>query len=117
MPTRTAHVTWKGPVLEGTGTIKFGSGTLEQSYSFETRFEDKPDTNPEELIGGAHAGCFSMALSKALGDAGHTPERIRTDADVSIEKANGGFEISGTGGTGEGRLSCIEGARWNPDLA
>ncbi|MDU9409148.1 OsmC family protein [Pseudomonas sp. zfem001] len=92
---KTASAHWQGGIKDGKGTISTESGALQESpYGFNTRFEDKPGTNPEELIGAAHAGCFSMALSKELGDAGMTAESIDTKAQVTLEKVEGGFEIS-----------------------
>ena len=94
MPLRKAEAVWEGSLKEGDGRVKLGSGAYEGAYSFATRFEDKPGTNPEELIAAAHAGCFSMALSAGLGKAGFTPTRIRTTADVSLEKVGEGFKIT-----------------------
>jgi osmotically inducible protein OsmC len=92
---KTASAHWQGGIKDGKGTISTQSGALKDSpYGFNTRFEDKPGTNPEELIGAAHAGCFSMALSKELGDAGMTAESIETTAQVTLDKVEGGFEIS-----------------------
>lgn len=92
---KTASAHWQGGIRDGKGTISTESGVLKDSpYGFNTRFEGKPGTNPEELIGAAHAGCFSMALSKELGDAGMTAESIDTKAQVTLEKVEGGFEIS-----------------------
>nr|WP_024310108.1 OsmC family protein [Pseudomonas sp. P818] len=92
---KTASAHWQGGIKDGKGTISTQSGALKDSpYGFNTRFEDKPGTNPEELIGAAHAGCFSMALSKELGEAGMTAESIETTAQVSLDKVDGGFEIS-----------------------
>lgn len=92
---KTASAHWQGGIKDGKGSISTESGVLKDSpYGFNTRFEDKPGTNPEELIGAAHAGCFSMALSKELGDAGMTAESIDTKAQVTLEKVEGGFEIS-----------------------
>ncbi len=93
MPTRSAEAEWKGAVKDGAGTVKLGSGSFEGQYSFKTRFENGAGTNPEELIGAAHAGCFSMALSAQLGGAGFTPARIHTKASVHLEKVEGGFAI------------------------
>ena len=93
MPTRSAEAEWKGALKDGAGKIKLGSGAFEGQYSFKTRFEDGAGTNPEELIGAAHAGCFSMALSAQLGGAGFTPTRIHTKAKVHLEKVEGGFAI------------------------
>ena len=94
MPTRSAEAEWKGALRDGAGKIKLGSGAFEGQYSFKTRFEDGAGTNPEELLGAAHAGCFSMALSAQLGAAGFTPTRIHTTAKVHLEKAEGGFAIT-----------------------
>ncbi len=89
----SAH--WEGPIKEGKGTVSTESGALsEQPYGFNTRFEGKTGTNPEELLGGAHAACFSMALSLMLGNAGHTPKSIDTTATVSLDKAGEGFKIT-----------------------
>ena len=91
---RTASAEWKGNLKEGKGTISTSSGILKETqYGFGTRFENGPGTNPEELIGAAHAGCFSMALSAELGKAGLTPDRIATTATVSLEKQDAGFAI------------------------
>lgn len=85
---------WKGSIKEGGGTISTETGVLDEApYGFKARFEDGPGTNPEELVGAAHAGCFSMALSLILGEAGFTPERIDTRATVTLVKAGDGFEI------------------------
>ncbi len=86
---------WEGDIKNGKGYISSESGALkDQPYGFNTRFEGKPGTNPEELIGAAHSACFSMALSLMLGEAGHTPESIDTVADVSLDKVDGGFAIT-----------------------
>jgi len=80
---------------EGTGTLSTGSGALvEKPYSFKTRFEGEQGTNPEELIGAAHAGCFSMAFSMILGMAGFTPKKIATRATITLEPKDGGFAIT-----------------------
>ena len=86
---------WKGTIKEGGGTISTETGVLRDApYGFKARFESGPGTNPEELIGAAHAGCFSMAFSLMLGNAGLTAERIATEAAVSLEKVGEGFEIT-----------------------
>jgi len=92
---RKASARWEGPLREGRGTIKLGSGAFEGAYSFGTRFEGSPGTNPEELLGGAHAGCFSMALSLMLTKAGHPPTTIETTATVHLDKVGEGFGITG----------------------
>lgn len=92
---RNASAVWNGGLKDGKGTISTDSGVLaDAQYSFSTRFEDGIGTNPEELIAAAHAGCFSMALSGQLGQAGLTAESIRTTASVSLEKTDGGFAIT-----------------------
>ena len=94
MAKRTASAVWEGTLREGKGTVKLGSGAFEGNYSFASRFEDGVGTNPEELIGAAHAGCFSMALVAGLTKAGHNPTRISTNAQVSLEKVGEGFKIT-----------------------
>jgi lipoyl-dependent peroxiredoxin len=94
MAVRTADAQWEGSLQEGTGTMRLGSGAFEGRYSFASRFEDGPGTNPEELIGAAHAGCFSMALSGGLSRAGHPPTRVHTTARVHIERGDAGFSIT-----------------------
>lgn len=90
-----ASAVWKGSLKEGSGTLSTGSGALSaKPYSFRTRFEGEPGTNPEELIGAAHAGCFSMAFSMILGLAGLTPEKIETEATVTLEKVGDSFSIT-----------------------
>jgi osmotically inducible protein OsmC len=94
MPTRTADAVWSGPMPGGEGTMKMASGAWEGPYSFSSRFEEGQGTNPEELIGAAHAGCFSMAFAGNLGRAGHEPERVATSARVHIDKDGDGFTIT-----------------------
>jgi lipoyl-dependent peroxiredoxin len=89
MATRNAKATWRGNLQEGEGTMGLGSGAFEGPYSFKTRFEDEPGTNPEELIAAAEAGCFTMALSAALSEAGHTPESVETEAKVTLRNVDG----------------------------
>jgi osmotically inducible protein OsmC len=86
MAVRTSSAEWKGSLKEGSGRMKLGSGAWEGPYSFSSRFESGKGTNPEELIGAAHAGCFSMFLSALLTDAGHPPTRITTTATVHLEE-------------------------------
>ena len=86
---------WEGDIKGGKGTVSTESGVLnQQPYGFNTRFEGVKGTNPEELIGAAHAACFSMALSLMLGEAGYTADSIDTTADVSLDKTDGGFAIT-----------------------
>jgi osmotically inducible protein OsmC len=89
MPTRNANAKWTGGLKDGKGTVKLGSGAYEGNYSFSTRFEDGKGTNPEELIGAAHAGCYSMALSAGLEKAGHKPNSIETTAKVHLSMEGG----------------------------
>jgi osmotically inducible protein OsmC len=92
---RKASAVWNGSLKEGKGTISTDSKVLSNAqYSFSTRFENGIGTNPEELIAAAHAGCFSMALSAQLGNAGITPESIETTAAVSLEKTDAGFTVT-----------------------
>jgi osmotically inducible protein OsmC len=92
---RSASAVWRGGLKDGKGAISTDSGVLSGTqYSFGTRFENGIGTNPEELIGAAHAGCFSMALSAQLGEAGLTAESIRTQATVTLEKTDAGFTIT-----------------------
>ena len=92
---RTASARWTGDLKSGKGSIKLGSGAFEGPYSFGTRFENAPGTNPEELLGAAHAGCFTMALSLALTTAGHPPTSLDTTATVHLTKDATGFSVSG----------------------
>ena len=95
MPTRKAEAEWKGNLAEGGGRLKVGSGAFDGPYSFKSRFEEgQSATNPEELIGAAHAGCFTMALTAQLSRAGITPTRIHTGAKVRLEKIDEGFSIT-----------------------
>ena len=86
MPTRRAEAVWEGGLEKGKGRVKWGAGAYEGNYSFASRFEAGQGTNPEELIAAAHASCYSMALSGMLGGAGFAPKRIRTQAEVHMEK-------------------------------
>ena len=94
MAVRNAEAEWRGDLKSGKGTMKLGSGAFEGPYSFQSRMEDGAGTNPEELIGAAHAGCFSMQLSAMLAAGGHPPTRLHTAAKVHFGPAGGGFEIS-----------------------
>ncbi|MGE5603532.1 MAG: OsmC family protein [Nitrososphaerales archaeon] len=93
MPVRTANAVWEGDLRGGRGQMKFGGGAWEGQYSFSSRFEEGPGTNPEELIAAAHAGCFSMAFSNELAKAGFTPTRVETTAKVYLDKGETGFKI------------------------
>ena len=94
MAKRTASAVWEGTLREGKGRVELGSGAFTGQYSFASRFEEGTGTNPEELIGAAHAGCFSMALAAGLTKAGFNPTRISTKASVSLEKVGEGFKIT-----------------------
>jgi osmotically inducible protein OsmC len=92
---RKARAVWRGTGRDGAGDLTTDSGILSQTpYSFKTRFESEPGTNPEELIAAAHAGCFTMALAFQLQTAGFTPEELTTEAAVSLDPDGGGFKIS-----------------------
>ena len=95
MSTTTGSAVWSGGIKDGIGAISTKSGALkEYPYGFASRFEGKPGTNPEELIGAAHAGCFTMALSLILGEAKLTADKMETTAEVTLDKVEGGFAIS-----------------------
>ena len=91
---QTARAHWEGDLKSGKGTIALGSGTFEGPYSFKTRFEGAPGTTPEELLGAAHAGCFTMALSLGLTTAGHPPTSLDTNAVVTLAKVGDSFAIT-----------------------
>lgn len=95
MPVRNAEAVWNGDLKGGEGTMKFGSGAYEGAYSFASRFEEGTGTNPEELIGAAHAGCFSMALSADLARGGFAPESVETEAEVTLTITDDGPAITG----------------------
>lgn len=88
MATRFADAVWKGNLQEGQGMMRLGTGQFEGSYTFKSRFEEGPGTNPEELIAAAEAGCFSMAFASDLSKAGFTPNRVQTHAEVIMEMVN-----------------------------
>ena len=108
MAKRTARARWQGALQDGSGTMRLGGGAYEGAYSFGSRFEEAGGTNPEELIGAAHAGCFSMALSGALGRAGYTVESVETDADVHLDKVGEGFQITRVDLRSRARVPGIE---------
>src|SRR5258708_36605944 len=85
MPVRKAEARWEGDLPSGKGTMRFGGGAFEGQYSFSSRFEDGPGTNPEELIAAAHAGCFTMKMAFDLGAAGFTPDSLETGAEVTLD--------------------------------
>jgi len=94
MLTRHAEATWEGDLPSGKGLVKTNSGIVNHPYSFKTRFENAAGTNPEELLGAAHAACFSMALSHMLTLGGNKPTRVHTVADVTLDKVGEGFKIT-----------------------
>ena len=94
MAIRNAEATWQGSLKDGKGRMKVGSGAFEGAFTYSMRFEEEPGTNPEELIGAAHAGCFSMALSGDLGKAGFTAESITTRARVHLGRVDGKARIT-----------------------
>ena len=94
MSVKTAEAEWSGSLMEGKGHLKTQSGKLDTDYAWKSRAEDGPGTNPEELIGAAHAGCFSMALSHMLAEAGHPPKMLHTTANVTFDKVGDGFGIT-----------------------
>ena len=108
MPIRTSESTWEGTLQDGKGRFWTESGEVSGVFSFPTRFEDKPGTNPEELIGAALAGCFSMALAGDLGRAGHLPDSVRTVAMVHLDKDDRGFSITGVDLDTEATVPMIE---------
>jgi len=108
MLVRRSTANWKGGLKNGKGTMKVGAGAYEGPYSFASRFENGQGTNPEELIGAAHAGCFSMALSLVLEQAGYKPERIDTIARVIVDKVPEGFKITTIELETEGRVPDID---------
>jgi osmotically inducible protein OsmC len=110
---RTGSAIWQGGLKDGHGTISTQSGALDgHPYGFAMRFEGVRGTNPEELIGAAHAGCFTMALSGILGREGLTAERMDTSARVTLEQKDGGFEITAVHLTLEGRVPGCDAARF-----
>lgn len=94
MTTRNAHARWEGSIKEGKGQVDFGNGAFKGAYTFASRFENGKGTNPEELLGAAHASCFAMALSLALGKAGFKPDYIDAIAQVTVAPQDGGFRIT-----------------------
>ncbi len=94
MPARSADAEWKGTLKEGSGVMELASGAYQGAYSFTSRFEDGTGTNPEELIAGAHAGCFSMALSGRITNAGFVPDSIQTTANVHLTQGDGGWAVT-----------------------
>lgn len=112
MPVRNAEAEWKGNLIEGSGKMKLGSGAYEGPFSFKSRMEEGPGTNPEELIGAAHAGCFSMAFSAQLANAGFPPKRVHTRAAVHFNKTDAGFAITSIDLETEGEVPGIDAAKF-----
>jgi osmotically inducible protein OsmC len=112
MAIRTAKAQWDGTLKEGSGTMSLGSGAFQGAYSFASRFEEGKGTNPEELIGAAHAGCFSMALAAELGKAGFTPRRVSTTAQVHLLKGETGFSITAIDLSTEASVPGIDNAKF-----
>ena len=110
MVKRISDAEWRGDLQAGSGTVKLGSGAFDGPYSYKSRFEDGSGTNPEELLGAAHAACFSMALSLALSQAGHIQTRVHTRATVSFGPVPGGFAISRIDLETEGAVPGIDAA-------
>ncbi len=108
MATRDGSAEWRGDLRSGSGTVTVASGLFDGQYSFATRFEDEPGTNPEELIGAAHAGCFSMALSNILSEAGHAPDSVSTTAKVHLRMEGGNPTIARIDLVTEGRVPGID---------
>ena len=109
MTIRESSAEWQGTLKEGSGRLRLGSGVFEGAYSFPSRFESGPGTNPEELIAAAHAGCFSMALSAILGSEGHTPASIRTIAKVHLGATTAGPTITRIELQTEAKVAALSG--------
>src|SRR5215211_4434120 len=108
MPERSATARWEGGLQGGKGRMAFGSGAFEGQYSFSSRFEEGTGTNPEELIGAAHAGCFTMALSNILATAGHPPTKLNTVASVELDRTDAGPTITRIGLRVDGEVPGID---------
>ena len=110
---KTGSAKYEGLGKEGKGHVSTGSGALsDQPYGFQTRFEDKPGTNPEELIAAAHASCFTMALSFKLAEAGHEDGSVETTADVSLEKQDGGWTVTRSALSTKGKVPGLDQAKF-----
>jgi osmotically inducible protein OsmC len=108
MPTRNASAEWQGDFKRGSGTVAVGSGAFELPYTFSGRFENGTGTNPEELVGAAHASCFAMALSVGLTQANTPPEQLSVAAAVTIDQVEGGFEITKIALTVRGKVPGVD---------
>jgi osmotically inducible protein OsmC len=110
---RKANAVWRGTGRDGAGDLTSASGVLSSTpYSYKTRFEDEPGTNPEELLAAAHAGCFTMALAFGLQQAGFTPEELRTEAAVSLDPDGSGFKISRSALTLRAKVPGLDAAKF-----
>ena len=112
MPVRNAEAEWNGNLLEGNGRMKLGTGAYEGPYSFKSRMENGAGTNPEELIGAAHAGCYSMAFSATVEKAGFNPKRVHTKAAVHFNKVEAGFAITKIELETEAEIAGIDNAKF-----
>lgn len=112
MAVQSASAEWNGSLKEGSGKMRAGSGAFEGPFTFVSRFETGPGTNPEELIGAAHAGCFSMALAAALGRAGHNPTSIKTTSKVHLGSSDAGPTITQIDLAVEGTVAGIDAAKF-----
>jgi lipoyl-dependent peroxiredoxin len=111
--TRTADASWSGTVPDGGGHIALGSGAFEGKFTLKARVEEgQPGTNPEELIGAGHAGCFTMSLANLLSEDGHPPDDLQTTAHVVLEQLDVGFRITRIELTTEGRVAGVDEARF-----
>lgn len=110
MVKRVADAQWQGDLQNGSGSVALGSGAFKGPYSYKSRFEDGAGTNPEELLGAAHAACFSMALSFALAQAGHPVTKVQTKATVNFGPVPGGFAISRIELQTEGKVAGLDAA-------
>ena len=108
MPTRNASAEWQGDFKRGAGKVAVGSGAFDLPYNFSGRFEDGGGTNPEELLGAAHASCFAMALSVGLTQAGNPPDALSVAAKVTIDQVEGGFEITRIDLTVRGKVPGVD---------
>jgi osmotically inducible protein OsmC len=110
MPTRIANAVWQGDFKRGGGTVALGSGAFEGPYNFSGRFENGSGTNPEELVGAAHASCYAMALAVGLTNAGTPPESLATEAHVTIDRVGEGFQITKIALTVRGKVPGVDDA-------
>lgn len=112
MITRSAQARWSGELKSGNGSIRLGSGAFEGKYSFGTRFEAAPGTNPEELLGAAHAGCYSMALNLGISQAGFAADYVETKAEVQMDRVDGAMTITGVKLTTRAKVPGLSAAQF-----